>query len=258
MHAAGGERVAQALFGFIPSFVGAGTLFGAQREFDADVLEAELFVNFHHQLVEGAGFFGDLVFSTEDVGVVLHEAAHAHQAVQCAGRLVAVAGAEFGQAHGQVAVGTQAVVEDLHVAGAVHRFYGVVAFLGGGGEHIVFVVRPVAGFFPEGFVEDLRGFDFAVAGGIELAAHVLLDGLPQRPAARMPKYHAGGFVLQVEEVELFAEAAVVAFFGLFNTGNVGFELVFASPGGAVDALQHFVVAVAAPVGAGQLGELEVF
>ena len=73
----------------------------------------------------------------------------------------------------------------------------------------------------------------------------------------MPEHHAGGFVLQVEQVELFAEAAVVAFFGFFNTGDVGFELVFGGPGCAVNALQHFVVAVAAPIGAGQLSELEV-
>ena len=143
-NAAGGERVAQALFGLVPNFVRTGTLFGAQREFDADVFKAELFVNLHGQLVEYTGFFGDLVFGAEDVGVVLHEAAYAHQAVQRAGRLVAVAGAEFGQAHGQVAVGAQAVVEHLHVAGAVHRFDGIGAFFRFGNEHVFVVVFPVA------------------------------------------------------------------------------------------------------------------
>ena len=55
-----------------------------------------------------------------------------------------------------------------------------------------------------------------------------------------------------------AKFAVVAFFGFFDALDVGGQLFFARPGGAVDALQHFVVAVAAPVGAGQLSELEVF
>ena len=81
LHAAGGERVAQALFGLIPNFVRTGALFGAQREFDADMFEAELLIDFHHQQVEFAGFFGDLVFGAENVRVVLHEAAHAHQAM---------------------------------------------------------------------------------------------------------------------------------------------------------------------------------
>ena len=68
-----------------------------------------------------AHLVGDLVLGAEDVRVVLGEAAHAHEAVQRAVRLVAVAGAELGQAERQVAVGLDALVEDLHVAGAVHR-----------------------------------------------------------------------------------------------------------------------------------------
>ena len=74
-----------------------------------------------------------------------------------------MARAEFRQTHGQVAVGAQRVVENLHMAGAVHGFDGVFAFFGGGEEHVVFVVRPVAGFLPKRFVHDLRRFHFAVA-----------------------------------------------------------------------------------------------
>jgi hypothetical protein len=64
---------------------------------------------------------GQLILGAEDVRVVLREAAHAHQAVQRAGRLVAMHVAEFGQPDRQVAVALQAVLEDLHMAGAVHR-----------------------------------------------------------------------------------------------------------------------------------------
>ena len=90
-YAAGGEGIAQALFGFVPNFIATCAFFGAQREFDADIVEAELAVDFHYQLVKGAGFFGDLVFGAENVGIVLHKAAHAHQAVQCAAGFIAVA-----------------------------------------------------------------------------------------------------------------------------------------------------------------------
>ena len=131
-YAAGGERIAQALFGFVPNFVAAGAFFGAQRELDADIVEAELAVDFHYQLVKRAGFFGDLVFSAENVGIVLHETAHAHQSVQCAAGFVAVAGAEFCETHWQIVVGAQAVVENLHMTGAVHRFDGVFALFGRG------------------------------------------------------------------------------------------------------------------------------
>ena len=46
----------------------------------------------------------DLLFGAENVRVVLHEAAHAHQAVQRARGLVAVAGAELGEPQRQFAV----------------------------------------------------------------------------------------------------------------------------------------------------------
>jgi hypothetical protein len=53
--------------------------------------------------------------------VVLGEGAHPHDAMNRAGRLVAVDDAEFGDFHRQVAIGFEAVLEDLHVAGTIHR-----------------------------------------------------------------------------------------------------------------------------------------
>jgi hypothetical protein len=61
------------------------------------------------------------------VGVILDESAHAHDAVQGAGGLVAMAGAELGQPQRQVTVAAQALIEDLDVARAVHRLDRVVA-----------------------------------------------------------------------------------------------------------------------------------
>ncbi len=72
----------------------------------------------------------------------------------------------------------------------------------------------------------------------------------------MPEHHAGSFVLQVEQVERAPELAVIALLGLFEPVQIQLEVFFFRPGGAVDPLQHFVARIAAPVGAGQLGELE--
>jgi hypothetical protein len=73
----------------------------------------------------------------------------------------------------------------------------------------------------------------------------------------VPEHHARRFFLHVVQVELLADLAVVALGGLFQTLQVGLELLLVGPGGAVDALQHLVVGVAAPVGAGHLLQLEV-
>jgi hypothetical protein len=109
------------------------------------------------QLDELGRLLDDLVFAAEDVGVILGEAAHPHQAVQRARRLIAVAGAELGHAQRQVAVGLLALIEDLHVARAVHRLQAELLALDRlADEHIGAVLVPVARGLPERAVQHLR------------------------------------------------------------------------------------------------------
>jgi hypothetical protein len=49
---------------------------------------------------------------------------------------------------------------------------------------------------------------------------------------------AGAFLLEVEQVHLAAELAVVALLGLFELVQIGVELFLLGEGGAVDAGQH--------------------
>ncbi len=72
----------------------------------------------------------------------------------------------------------------------------------------------------------------------------------------MPEHHARRFFLRVEKVELLAKLAVIALFRLLETEQVRIEVLFLRPGGAVHPLQHFVLRIAAPVGAGNLEQLE--
>ncbi|MDT4823292.1 hypothetical protein FQZ97_565130 [compost metagenome] len=60
----------------------------------------------------------------------------------------------------------------------------------------------------------------------------------------------------MEQVEFAADLAVVAALGLFQHVQIGFLLFLGRPGGAVNALEHLVLAVAAPVGASHLHQLE--
>ena len=73
---------------------------------------------------------------------------------------------------------------------------------------------------------------------------------------RVPEHRARCLLLDVEEVHLAAQAAMVAPLGLLLLVQPGVELGPGREGGAVDPLQLRVARVAAPVGAGQLGELE--
>ena len=60
----------------------------------------------------------------------------------------------------------------------------------------------------------------------------------------------------MEQVHLPAEPPVVALLRLLQLVQVGLQLLLVAPCGAVDALEHGVAVIAAPIGAGDLHQLE--
>ena len=167
-----------------------------------------------------------------------------------------MAGAKFGEAQRQIAVAFQALVEHLNVAGAVHRFNGKCPLFAVQREHIVAKFVGVAGALPEREVDNLRRFNLLIAVLALRLAHVRFNGVVDAPAVGVPKHRAGRLLLHMEKVELFTQLAVVALLRLGQPVEVGFQLFRVAPGGAVNALQHGIVTVAAPIGAGHFGQLE--
>ena len=84
------------------------------------------------------------------MSVILRKATHPHNPVQCPRGFIAVATAKFGHPQGQIAIGLQALIEDLNVTGAVHRLQGVyrffarVLFVNLDDKHVFLVFIPVA------------------------------------------------------------------------------------------------------------------
>jgi hypothetical protein len=72
----------------------------------------------------------------------------------------------------------------------------------------------------------------------------------------MPEHLPRRFLLQVKEVELAADPAVIALLGFLQHVEMGFEVASVAPGGAVDALQLLPLRIAAPIGTRKLGQLE--
>ena len=123
---------------------------GPVGELDLHVLEAEVAVDVETKLGHAPALRLGLLRRAEDVGVVLAEGAHPEQAMQRARRLVAVDLAELGDPERQVAVALDAALEDLHVAGAIHRLDRVMpAVLGLRGEHVLAEGLPMARCLPE-------------------------------------------------------------------------------------------------------------
>ena len=163
---------------------------------------------------------------------------------------------ELAVAQRKLAIGMQIRSENLHMPRTVHRLERVMAVLGIRGEHVVFVVIPVTGLFPQGAIQDLRRFDFLIAIVDVHFAHVLLDLLPDGPTFGMPEDQTRRFILEVEQVQQATQFAMVALLGLLQHVQIGVLLFLLCPRRAVDTLQHLVLRVAAPVGAGQLHQLE--
>ena len=58
------------------------------------------------------------------------------------------------------------------------------------------------------------------------------------------------------EIELFINLAVIALLSFRQAIDVGFQFFLVAPSGAINTLQHFIVAVATPVGAGNFSQLK--
>jgi hypothetical protein len=156
-------------------------------------------------------------------------------------------------------VGTQRALIDQDVERAVHRLEHVVGLLDLDlAEHVLPVKTGVAGDVPEVLVRDVRRVDHLIAALEGLGAQPVLHDEPHAPALRVPEDEArAGELLDGEQAERGAQLAMIAFLGFLQHLEVLLELVLGGPGRAVDALEHRVLLVAAPVGAGHGQELEV-
>ena len=133
----------------------------------------------------------------------------------------------------------------------------LVEVLGGDGEvHVLPVVREVTARLEELLVEDLRRHDLFVAVHVVEPAHEILEAVVDEGAARQEERHRRRVLVEHEELELFAQLAMVALLRLGDELHVRFEGFLRGERRAVDALEHRVALVAAPVRARHADELD--
>ena len=123
-------------------------------------------------------------------------------------------------------------------------------------EHQVLELRKVAGGEEGLLVVDDRRLHLEVAALLVLASPNLLELLPDHHPFRVPEGRARGALGDVKEVELTPEPTVVAALRLLEALQVRVQVRLREEGRAVDPRQLRVVLVAAPVRAGQAGELD--
>ncbi len=110
---------------------------------------------------------------------------------------------------------------------------------------------------PEVRPADVRREDDVVAALQVALAPVVLDEHADQPALGVPVGQPGADLLvEAEQVQLLQQAAVVAGLDLRQLLEMGVQLGLRLEGGAVDALQHGPLLVAAPVRPGDGEQLE--
>ncbi len=192
------------------------------------------------------------------MGIVHLHGAHPQQAKKLAALFVAVAGAVFGQAQGQVPVAAGLAGVDLVVEGAVHRLDVVAHPLHLHGRvHIVGVIGQMAAAQEEGLFAEMRcahpliaPLKFHLFGQL---LQLLNDNAPSRQPQRQTRPH---LVVKNKDFQLLAQPTMVTLAGLFQHLQILVQLFFVAPGRAVDALEHGVIFIAAPVSPGDVHQLE--
>ena len=190
------------------------------------------------------------------MAVVLGEVTHAQEAVERAARLVAVQQARLGVAHRQVAVGVPGQRVELAVAGAVHRLDRDRPAFGLGDEHVLAVLVPVPGGLPQRAVVELWGLDLGVAAGLAHLAAQLHELVVDARAGRQPERRAWRDLREREQAELGSQPAVVVGARALEPFEVLLEIASGEERGAVDAREHWIACVAAPVRTRDRLELE--
>src|SRR5437867_4101314 len=109
----------------------------------------------------------------------------------------------------------------------------------------------MAGSFVELELADVRREDLRVTLLAEFAADEVLQLLADDRAVRRPENEAlANIFVDDEELQIATEFAVIASLRLFEALEVLREFFFRRKRGAVDALELFVLLVAAVIGAG--------
>ncbi len=123
-------------------------------------------------------------------------------------------------------------------------------------EHVVAIHVPMAGGAEQRLIDQLRGLDFHITSLFQPPADEVFQRAEQGPALRMPEYHAGRFILLVEQAHFAAQAAMIALFRFGQHEQILVKLFLGGPGGAANPLKLRILGIAAPIGAGHAGQFE--
>ena len=150
------QRLTQTLGCGLPVLIAAHAVLRSGGKFHM-VGKSEFAINLIDQTDDAFDFRRNLFSGHEDMRVILGQAAYPEQAMERTLQFVSVHEAEFAAADRQLPVGMGTAFINQQAAGAVHGLDGIILVVDPCRVHSVTIMGPVAGGFPEGAVQNLRG-----------------------------------------------------------------------------------------------------
>ena len=244
-----GEDRFERFFGLVPELEVAHVVVGSGRQLSR-VGQTERAVDRLRDIHDIGDLRLDAALLNEDVSVVLMELLNAEQAVELARFLFSVDDVGLRIPYREFAVGTLTAAEHVDRVRAVHRLHRVRRILvGRDDEHAVLIVIPVTARDPKLLFGQDGARDLLIVVQPVLAAPVFEKRVVERPAAGQEVRHARRSLVEHKELHFAAEFLVVPTLRFLDAVEVLFQLVLRRERHAVDAAEHFVVRVAAPVSA---------
>ena len=248
-------------FRLVPS-LGAANHFGGLGATEAEprleLPELQILKHREDQIHHLPELLVQLLRGDKKVAVVLGEAPRPCQPPQLPALLIAVDGAKFRQAVGQVPVAAQFCFVDLNVKGAVHGLHHEALLRGAVGivlrherEHILPVVLPMTRGAKQIHPGDVGSDHMLIAPLLLLLMEVVLQQAAQLGAPGCPEGQPGAnTVIEEKQAQLPAQAPMIPLLCFFPAALVLRQLFRGFKGGTVDTLQLGLGLVPPPVGPG--------
>ena len=143
-----------------------------------DFCETEIFVNLLQKCSERNALIQNLFFRAKDVSIILGETPNTHDAVQATGGLVTMAVSKLTIPQRQISITLNTLLINQNMPRAIHWLKSVLSFFRFRDEHVFTVFIPVAGLFPQSFIDNLWTFDLLITIVSVDLTQVLLNTLP--------------------------------------------------------------------------------
>lgn len=180
--------------------------------------------------------------------IILLKFSTACQTTQGTRSLISVQNTEVCNTHRKLTVTTFTVAEQNEVPRAVHGLQSPLALLDIQLEHIILVVGPVSGGFPDADIVHIGGLDLLVASLAVFTTQKGLELVEDLGSVRKEEWATGGRLIEEEQLLLLANSQMVPLFSFLQKLQVLSHQLLVGEGNTTNTLQRVVGLIAKEVG----------